>query len=101
FEHPSYVPLVQRAYELWADLEKLSGERLFIQTGGVMGGPEHGMLVEGSLLSARTHGLSHEMLSSSELTSRYPALRMPADWVALLEPRAGILFPEKCVAAFL
>src|ERR1043165_1638075 len=36
FEHPTYVPLVQRAYELWAELEKVSGERLFQETGGLM-----------------------------------------------------------------
>ena len=36
FEHPLYVPLVQRAYELWAALEQKSGRRLLLQTGGVM-----------------------------------------------------------------
>jgi sarcosine oxidase len=28
FEHPSYVPLVQRAYELWEQLERVTGEQL-------------------------------------------------------------------------
>ena len=28
FEHPSYVPLVRRAYALWEDLERESGTRL-------------------------------------------------------------------------
>src|SRR6266852_4343391 len=36
FEHPLYVPLVQRAYQLWADLEKRSGRKLLRQTGGLM-----------------------------------------------------------------
>src|SRR5213075_2362013 len=45
FEHPLYVPLVQRAYELWADLEKKSRRKLLIQTGGLMIGPEGGALV--------------------------------------------------------
>src|SRR4051794_25806139 len=45
FEHPLYVPLVQRAYELWADLEKKSGRKLLLQTGGVMIGSPAGKLV--------------------------------------------------------
>src|SRR5438045_6462390 len=42
FEDPLYVPLVQRAYELWADLEKESGRRLLLKTGGLMIGPPQG-----------------------------------------------------------
>src|SRR5690348_9687921 len=48
FEHPSYVPLVQRAYQLWVDLEKQSQQRLFLKTGGVMVGPPGGVLVSGA-----------------------------------------------------
>ena len=33
-EDPSYVPLVQRAYELWAELEAESGTTLYTRTGG-------------------------------------------------------------------
>ena len=39
FEHPSYVPLVQRAYQLWDQLSSESGQQLFLQTGGLMIGP--------------------------------------------------------------
>src|SRR6266478_1519357 len=52
FEHPLYVPLVQRAYKLWAELEEKSGQRLLVQTGGVLIGPPDGVLVKGAKLSA-------------------------------------------------
>src|SRR6185436_19531399 len=52
FEHPLYVPLVQRAYELWADLENTSGRSLLLKTGGVMVGPAEGALAKGAILSA-------------------------------------------------
>ena len=29
FEHPIYVPMVQRAYELWSELEQRSGVVLY------------------------------------------------------------------------
>src|SRR6185436_18383118 len=44
FEHPAYVPLVQRPYELWAELEKESGRKLFQQTGGLMIGRPEGVV---------------------------------------------------------
>src|SRR5450432_2647818 len=36
FEHPSYVPLLLRAYELWRDLETQSGQSLLHLNGGLM-----------------------------------------------------------------
>src|SRR4030095_846839 len=33
YEHPSYVPLLRRAYEVWRDLETLAGEPLLYLTG--------------------------------------------------------------------
>src|SRR6202051_954591 len=71
FEHPAYVPLVQRAYELWADLEKQSGRNLLLQTGGVMVGTPDSMLVRGAKRSAEEHHLPHQVLSAPELHRRF------------------------------
>src|SRR5919197_3614041 len=38
FEHPSYVPLLRRAYELWRELEHEAGERLLYITGSLDAG---------------------------------------------------------------
>jgi sarcosine oxidase len=101
FEHPLYVPLVQRAYELWTELEAASGRRLFHQTGGLMIGPPDGVLVQGAKRSATVHKLSHEILSSSALRRQFPAFNLPAETIAVREPRAGILFPELAVQTHL
>jgi sarcosine oxidase len=101
YEHPLYVPLVRRAYELWEQLERESSTPLLRITGGVWVGPERGALVAGALESARTHGIAHELLDPSELTRRFPAYRAQSNWVALHERRAGMLFPERCVEAHL
>jgi sarcosine oxidase len=100
FEHPAYVPLVQRAYELWADLEKKSRRKLLIQTGGLMIGPEGGALVAGAKRSAEEHALKHRMLASAKLRQEFPLLAV-RDEIAVWEPRAGILFPELCIQAHL
>ena len=101
FEHPGYVPLLRRAYEAWAELERESGRRLFRQTGGLMAGPEDGVLVAGARRSAREHAVAHEMLTAVELRRRFPGFTPPDGFVGLLEPRAGMLAPEACVEAAL
>ena len=35
FEHPSYVPLLARAYGLWRELEQAAGEQLLYITGSM------------------------------------------------------------------
>ncbi|MCA9018637.1 MAG: FAD-dependent oxidoreductase, partial [Planctomycetaceae bacterium] len=42
FEHPNYIPLLQRAYELWHDLEQTSGKTLFNRCGLMVAGPAEG-----------------------------------------------------------
>ena len=101
YEHPLYVPLVRRAFELWRDLQADSSEPLMLQTGGLMIGPERGPLFRGALESARTHGVAHDVLDAATLTRRFPAYRPGVEWVGLLEERAGLLFPERCIAALI
>ncbi len=100
YEHPLYVPLVRRSYELWADLEQACGERLFTQTGGLWVGPENGELIKGAVDSVKQHGIAHDMLTAAGISERFPAYAARKEWVGLLEHRAGMLAPEKCVQAF-
>ena len=101
YEHPNYVPLLQRAYALWSDVEAESGEDLLHITGGLMIGAPVSELVSGSRASAELHGLGHEMLTSDEVRYRYPALNLTNHEVALYEPRAGFLRPERCIETFI
>ena len=101
FEHPMYVPLLKRAYDLWDELGRETGHQLLNIHGGLMIGAEKGMLVTGTLRSANEHGLAHEVLSPEEVKRRYPAFGLREDLVAVVDPRAGWLDPEQCNAAHL
>ena len=101
YEHASYVPLLKRAWDLWRELERDSGETLLAQTGGLYMGRPDGELVTGSLASARTHGLEHQVLESAELRRRFPVFNIDPDWIGVLDSQAGWLAPERCVETHL
>ena len=96
WEHPDYVPLLLRAYELWERLEQDSGADLLHLTGGLVIGSQTGDLVRRSVHSAELHSLPHEVLSAGELRRRYPPLRVADTDFALFETRAGYLRAEEC-----
>ncbi len=101
YEHPDYVPLLRRAWQLWRELEQGSGETLLTQTGGVYLGPPGGELVPGALASARKHRLAHELLDMRALRERFPLFRIDDDWVGLFDVQAGWLAPERSIEAHL
>lgn len=99
YEDPSYVPLLRRSYHLWDALEKESGDKLFYQTGSIDMGPEDSEVFAGSLKSCLEHELDHEVLTSKELTERFPGYRMPSETMAVYQPQGGLLVPERCITA--
>jgi sarcosine oxidase len=101
FEGPAYVPLVQRAFELWTTLQAETGHRLLERCGGLTIGPPAGALVSGALASSRQHGLGHEVWTAAEARERVPALSIPEGLTAVWEPRAGFVRAEAGVQAML
>jgi sarcosine oxidase len=101
FEHPSYVPLLRAAWEQWPVLEAEAGDRLVLVTGGLYIGRRGSAVLEGSLSSARQHGLDHELIDAAESRHRFPALVVDDEMQTLHEPLAGILYPERCISAHL
>jgi sarcosine oxidase len=98
YEHPDYVPLLRRAYELWDSLERESGEKLLYKTGGLYMGRAESEFLRGTIRSAREHGLPHERLSLAQVRERYPQFALDAGMEAVFEPEAGFLLPERVVS---
>lgn len=101
YEHPSYVPLLRRAYELWTQIEAETGETLFYQTGSIDAGPEDSSVFAGSLQSCQEHGLQHEVFTSAQLSARFTGYRFPAETMSVFQPQGGLLVPERCITAHL
>ncbi len=99
-EHPSYVPLLRRSYELWHELEKRAGEQLLVTTGSLEGGPEDGPTFRGALAAAELHDLPHEVLSADELRRRYPAYAgFEPETRVVWQPDGGFLLAERTIVA--
>ena len=98
-EHPGYVPLLRRAYQLWRELESLVDERLLYITGGIDAGYEESSTVKGSLSSCEIHDLPHERLDAAALSRRFPGYRLAPGMVGIYQPDAGFLLPERCIVA--
>jgi sarcosine oxidase len=96
FEHPDYVPLLRRAYELWRELEDEAGEQLLQITGILEGGEQ---ILEGVLRSCADHDVEHEVLAGDAVSRRFPAYRLPANLEMVYQPDGGFVVPERCIVA--
>ncbi len=99
YEHPDYVPLVQRAFERWYDLEQRQGVHLLTECPCLSVGRPDSELIQGVLASAERHQLPVERLDADELRRRYPPFRLGGEYVGVLERSAGFLDVEECVLA--
>ena len=101
FEHPSYVPLLRATYALWRDLERAAARKLMHITGIVEIGRPDSELVAGTLAASHQHNLPHEVLDATETMQRFPAFRIPDDFVGVFQPDGGFLEVEPALDAMI
>ena len=94
FEHPAYVPLMRRAYELWRELEQEADEQLLHVTGIVEAGER---IYDGTLRACEEHDIPHEAIDGHEVGHRFPGYRLPDDLPAIFQPDGGFVLPERCI----
>lgn len=100
FEHPDYVPLLHRAYDLWEELQDTHRQQLFFPVGLLEAGLPSGELIAGIGVALKEHPeLKVEHLSLAEAAKRFPGFRFPDEYQVLFEPDAGYLAVEECVKA--
>src|SRR6187549_1365574 len=107
-EGAAFVPLVMRSHALWPALEAASGETLHRRTGGlVIGSAEadvakyHGQpgFLAQTVALAERFGIAHERLDAAAIRARFPAFLAGDAEQGYFERDAGVLFPERIVAA--
>jgi monomeric sarcosine oxidase len=98
-EGTGYVPLAQRAGELWDQAAEQLGTQLLHRTGMLYMGPPQGDFIREVQESASTNQLQVESLSPGEVHRRYPAFEIPEDYTGLFDVRAGWLDVDASIAS--
>lgn len=101
FEHPDYVPLLRRSYQLWRELEVESGRELMRLCGLLLSGPPNGAVVPGCREAARRYGVPVDHPERPDLSERFPGFCFPDGFEAVYEPLGGYLHVESCVQTHL
>lgn len=106
-EGAQYVPLVQRSHVIWRELEAEGAGELMVQTGGLVIGPADGRsdmhgqhdFVSSTIDVAQRLGIAHEVWDAAGIAAHFPQFVVAGNERAYFEPEAGLLRPERCVAA--
>jgi sarcosine oxidase len=99
FEDPAYLPLLEAAWAGWDALGEAAGETFVEVTGGLYGGPADSEVFLGSVSSAQIQDLPHDVLDADEIRRRWPVLTVGDEMGALFDPGAGMIRPERAIAA--
>ncbi|MEU1305237.1 N-methyl-L-tryptophan oxidase [Streptomyces shenzhenensis] len=99
-EHPGLSPIAGRTRDLWRELEDRYGQELVRQSGCLSVGSPGSTPITGTLAAAAGAGLPVVRMGHDELVARYPQYAgLGATDEAVLDPEAGICFPERAVRA--
>ena len=96
-EHPSYVPLVRRSYELWHEMEETAGEELMVTTGSIRAGAPNSPFFLNAQEACDLHSIPYEILTASEVNKRFPGYRFPEEISSVYQADGGFLLPERCI----
>lgn len=98
YPDPLYVTMAGQAHELWQELEDESGQTLLTTTGGLDFGPARDPAALYDVL--RDCRVSAELVDPREAAGRWPGFWFGGGPV-LFHPQAGVLDPDRAVAAML
>ncbi len=104
-EGSSYIPIVLRSNEIWANLEKETGVNLYQPCGGLIyGSPDSQVINHGcfdflnkTISLAKEFKIEHKIFNCSKLRKKFPQFQFNGDEIGYYEPSAGYLLPEKCI----
>ena len=95
-EGTSYVPIVQRAYKLWSELEKKSKNQLLLEYGGLILG-NNGDHIKKANASAKKYKIPITNFTKNEIIEKFSVLNPPDDFLGLYENRSGAVFPDRSI----
>jgi sarcosine oxidase len=104
-EGAQYMPIVRNSHRIWRELEALSGESLFEQSGLLVltSHPDFDPAdkIDFTLRTidlAQTYGIDHQVLNAEQIRQRFPQFANVVDSaIGYFEPDGGFVRPERCI----
>ena len=93
-----YMPIVQRADELWDELETQGGRRLRRKGGALLLGARHDAQLAHAISVAREFDVAHTLLDAAEIRERFPQFSVSDDHIGAWDEGAGVISPERSIA---
>ncbi|WP_024820692.1 FAD-dependent oxidoreductase [Arthrobacter sp. 31Y] len=99
--HPrrEFIPLIDRAIDLWRELQRLSGQSLYLESGALMLGKQASPRMSSLVATASQDRSGLEVLASEEIRHRYPAHLVDSTDIGVYEPKGGVLRSDLAVVA--
>jgi sarcosine oxidase len=94
-----YTRWSQRSLEQWKDIFAAVKLRLFCETGVLWLAPEGDARLQQTVATLERCGVAMERMNRAELEKRYAQVAFDGVGAGLLEPRSGVLFARRAVAA--
>ena len=92
YHTPAYVHLAGLAYQAWAELERETGQRLVVRTGGLDLFPPGAAIPEGPYrASLDACGVPYRWLDAAEVRRRWPVFRLDPGTSGLWQADGGIV----------
>lgn len=96
---PEYVALAKSAYNDWAELERITGQKLLTITGGVFFVPKDSPFpVEKFARSLSANDVPYEVLNAAEVKKRWPQFDIPDSVDTVYTADTGIAHAAKTVS---
>ena len=100
FEHPDYVPLLEKSYQNWKHLEDITGTQVYFKTGLLYFGNSNHPVMKGVHASANKYNIKLDTLSAKDMKTTYPQINISNDFEKLFEPEAGFITPERAILLY-
>lgn len=97
YDHPLYIRMARRTFELWNEIESECDKRLYLKTGGIDIGVKGDTRIEACRASMDAENVPYDLLDRQEIINRFPQFNLQGDSYGLVQTETGILSATLCV----
>ena len=94
-----YVEMMKDAYPLWSEIETQAKVQLIEKCGGVTFGDGEFFEIKNTISSLKKGNIRHTVIESEAIREKFPFLNLPANFIAVHDPDAGILYARTALKA--